>query len=336
MIVKSGLTRVVDGFPAFNETSLASFRIRYLAGEVEKVVIAEARLTQSGIPKPLYFKSWLVAQARDIQSRVSVIEVPLSQKSTNWEREIYTREYLFHHIQEHYSDFKFILSDLDEIPSIEQVIELKKSSGLFHFMTPTYYRKINWQLQDNHVYWAKGVMGDVKENVYRHAGRFERDIPNLDSTSGGHFSWFGLDNWALANKSKAAAHSELHQDFWNSQNLLRYCDYHRVDHLGRSREKGFGLFRILNPLPKGILLELSRYFPDLVDYGVGCPNRVHRFWASCKVSAYVGETTLAKLLRSKYSVDDYFARGGVKALIFVCIECIFAILGLLKRTLRRK
>ena len=56
---------VIDAFPGFNEIELAAFRINYLSESVDLVVIAEAKLTHSGIEKPLYFKNWIRDQSSD-------------------------------------------------------------------------------------------------------------------------------------------------------------------------------------------------------------------------------------------------------------------------------
>ena len=180
---------IIDSFPAFKEIELAQFRMMYLSNLVDLTIIAEARLTQSGLEKPLYFKNWLANQNEEFKSRVVIIEVPLLAASSSWEREIYTREYLFDHIKVNYPSAKFILSDLDEIPSLEQVESLRTTSGLFHFLTPTFYRKINWKLGDQHIRWSHGVMGEVALNIFPNAGRFSKQIPILKSVPGAHFSF---------------------------------------------------------------------------------------------------------------------------------------------------
>lgn len=57
----------IDAFPGFNEIDLAAFRIKFLAGVVDRVVIAECHLTQSGKTKPLYFSKWLSSCEFDLR-----------------------------------------------------------------------------------------------------------------------------------------------------------------------------------------------------------------------------------------------------------------------------
>jgi hypothetical protein len=326
---------IIDSFPAFKEIELAQFRIMYLANLVDLTIIAEARLTQSGLEKPLYFRNWLSNQTAEFKSRVIIIEVPLLEASTSWEREIYTREYLFDHIKVNYPSAKFILSDLDEIPSLEQVESLRTTSGLFHFLTPTFYRKINWQLRDQHIRWSHGVMGEVALNIFPNAGRFSKQIPILMSVPGAHFSWLGIDEGSLWEKSKAAAHSELNENFWASHDLLRYCDKYRVDHLGRGRNQGWGMFNVTNPKENGITAAAYKFFPGWADVDTEIPRIGARFWASMKVTSFVADTKLASYARKRFEPDYYFTKRKLGIGLIVAAETLMSSLSNLRIIIRR-
>ena len=313
---------IIDAFPGYNELELARFRIDYLSDLVDVTVIAEARLTQSGLEKPLYFAKWLSEQNEFIKAKVKVIEVPLLSSSTSWEREIYTREFLFSFIKENYPESRFILSDLDEIPSKDQIEKLSETSGIFHFKTPTYYRKINWQLRDQHINWSHGVMGQVELNIYPNAGRFSREIPLLQGSPGAHFSWLGIDEESLWKKSRAAAHAELNENFWSSTELLSYCDLNRVDHLGRGRNKGCGIFRITQLKGNEMSGAAFKFFPQWADTSPIIPNIGMRFWASMKVTAYVADHRMAKIVRSKILPAKYFKSKNFLVTSIVLVECL--------------
>lgn len=325
---------IIDAFPAFNELRLAEFRIHYLSKFVDRVVIAEARLTQSGQPKPLYFKDWLSSKSLDRDSKVTVIEVPLSSEWTSWEREIFTREFLFKYIHANYPDSKFILSDLDEIPSTDQLNQLARSSGLFRFWTPTYYRKVNWQLKDQHFHWSRGVMGDTYLNTYANGGRFNKSLPIIDANAGAHFSWLAFDKDSLSMKSNAAAHAELNVSFWSNPKLAQYCDIYRIDHLGRSRSKGYGLLKIVNPPQNTILSEIAKFFPELFDDGVSCPSLLRRLVASIKVTTYLGNNKIAKRVRKRFSVDTFFSCNSFKIFSFIFLELLITLIYHLRQAIK--
>ena len=326
---------VVDAFPAFNEIRLAEFRINYLSEIVDLVVIAEARLTQSGLPKPLYFRDWLEAQSIELKSRVIVIEVPLLDLETSWEREIFTREYLCSYLKREYPNSRFILSDLDEIPSIQQVKLLRDSFGIFHFHTPTFVRNVNWQLQDQHENWARGVMGETDLNDYPNGGRFIKEFPRIDSVPGAHFSWLQIDKDSVSKKLQAAAHAELNENFWASESIIRYSNYFKIDHLGRSRARGFGVLKILYPLQEGILLEISKVFPDLVDAGADTPKLARRLLASCKFSAFVGDNYFSRKVRSQFNPEYYFTHRTTLIYLITLVEVLVSTIAMTKRSIKR-
>ena len=313
---------IIDAFPGYNELELANFRIDYLSDFVDLTVIAEARLTQSGLEKPLYFTKWLSEQNSVVKEKVRVIEVPLVTSSTSWEREIYTREFLFRYIKENFSKSKFILSDLDEIPSRSQIKRLKEKNGIYHFHTPTYYRKINWQLRDQHIGWSRGVMGQIALNTYPNAGRFSKEIVNVGGDPGAHFSWLGVTDESLWEKSRAAAHAELNRNFWSSKELLDFCNLNRVDHLGRGRNKGCGVFKVIDLNSSEITVAAFNFFPPWADTTPNVPNMGMRYWASMKVTAYVGEGRLAKLTRSKFTPEYYFKSFTFIIFLIVLLETV--------------
>lgn len=327
---------VVDAFPAFNEFRLAKFRITYMSEFVKHVVIAEARFTQSGLEKPLLFREWLKKQSDDLRSKVTVIEVPLSQNWTAWEREIFTREYLFNYIKEKYANSKFILSDLDEIPSRIQLRFMIDNDGLFRFLTPTYFRKVNWQLQDDHANWSRGIFGDTSANAFPNGGRFTKSIPVISQYPGGHFSWLGIDQNSVGQKSQAAAHRELNETFWTSAELINFCDFYRIDHLGRSRSKGFGLFKILTSSSDDILSAISLEFPELLDDGTDCPPYIYRVLASIKLTSYVSNDNLAKFVRRRIDVSHFLDSNSPLILLNISRELVLTLLYQLRNYFRLK
>ena len=90
---------LIDAFPIFNEIELAEFRISYLSNLVDKVLIAESHLTNSGNDKPLYFSDWL-SKNNSFKSNVEVIYVPHTLSMESMERDIFTREYLINYLIE--------------------------------------------------------------------------------------------------------------------------------------------------------------------------------------------------------------------------------------------
>jgi hypothetical protein len=297
---------VVDAFPGFNEVELAEFRINYLRNFVERVVIVESTLTHSGNVKPLYISNWLATQPQAFKDRVEVVEVDLSNLSTSWEREIHTREYLFDYIKKEFPDSRYILSDLDEIPSVSQVVNLRNSTGTYHFHTPTSYRRLNWELSDSHANWKLGLMGEINSNDKPNAGRFFK-YPLMPGDPGMHFSYLGGGSKAISEKYSAIAHTELNVNYWKSSELFNYCDKFRIDHLGRGRNRGMGVFHVNVNSNNDVLLCARAKFPQLYDEGEDLPNILFRMLASIKVSSYVGTGLIAKVQQKLFKPSFFFS-----------------------------
>lgn len=327
MIIQKDM--VIDAFPGFNEVELAEFRISYLKDVVDKVIIVESELTHSGLSKPLYFANWLANQSQTMKDRILVINVDLSNFATSWEREIHTREFLFDYISQKYPMAKYILSDLDEIPSKSQVLNLRSCAGNFHFHTPTSYRRLNWQLSDSHTKWKLGVMGLVSENREPNAGRFTK-FPLIPGDPGAHFSYLGSGSKEISEKYIAFAHTELNKKYWTSEKLIEYCDRYRIDHLGRSRSAGSGIFKVSRDNKNDVVESARRYFPQYFDLALDLPHIFMRYIASIRVSSYVGEGRISKTQQRLIQPGVFFSSRSPLVQIGPILEGMMTILAQLK------
>ena len=251
---------LIDAFLAFDEFSLASFRIKYLSSLVDKTLIFEANKTYSGLDKPLYFEDWYLQLDNSLKNKISIVRIDLNHFSDAWGREIGSRELAMNHLRENYSKDKFILSDLDEIPSTSQVLEMLNISGLFHFKTPTFYRKLNWALRDNHSNWSRGVMGEVSKAIYPNGARFTKTLPVISENPGAHLSYLGFDAQKLEKKLISFAHTELADASIDARLIIEMSDKFGLDHLGRFYTRGYGLLRLANSHESDVLDKAQNFF----------------------------------------------------------------------------
>jgi hypothetical protein len=325
---------VIDAFPGFNEIALADFRIKYLNDWVDRVVIAESRMTHSGEPKPMYFSEWLAECEGEFGDKVTIIEVPLNELMSNWEREIFTREFLAQFLIDNFPNDFFILSDLDEIPSTDQIKRLRMSSGIFHFNTPTSYRKSNWILVDSHSSWSHGVLGEIANlRKFPNGARFSK-LPKIEGEPGGHFSYFGHDSYLMAQKYQSLAHAELNHHVWRDASLLHFCDRYRIDHLGRSRSKGFGLFKVSSNKETSIIEQISNRFPGNFDSVQDLPPRMCRIYASIRLTSYMNHGLISNFKRRILPPSIFFESSLLVFLTPPVLEIIITMLHALRRILR--
>ncbi len=278
---------IVDLFLGFNELELAEFRINYLDNLIAHVVIGESDLTHSGKQKDLYFKDWVAKLPARQREKVSVISIPLSDFADAWDREIFSREYIANYAKNRFPGHKFILSDLDEIPSRDQVSRITSQHGVFHFTTPTSYRRINWKLTDSHSRWSRGVCGDLRSLNLPNGGRFSK-LPNIGGEPGVHLSYLGLSVEQLVTKLSSFAHTEINSENFAAFDFLSFCDFYRIDHLGRVRSQGFGLLKMESPSAQDLKISLAKNLPQYFDLGDSRkPSSLRRLLASSRLSVYL-------------------------------------------------
>jgi beta-1,4-mannosyl-glycoprotein beta-1,4-N-acetylglucosaminyltransferase len=129
--------KIYDCFTYFDEKLLLEFRLNYLSNYVDKFVIAEASYTHSGSPKKLNFNINNYPKFKDRIIYVPVTQKPKglhkfnaknNNKETNTKsiingylRENFQRNQLQKGLQEANPDDFIIISDLDEIPNLENI-----------------------------------------------------------------------------------------------------------------------------------------------------------------------------------------------------------------------
>ena len=310
---------LIDCFPGFNEFELAEFRIEYLSELVDLVIIAESSLTHSGDSKDLYFAEWLDSKPI-LKNRVRVIEVHLSAASTHWEREITTRETLIKYAAKEFPNGKFILSDLDEIPSRKQVESFLKSNGCFHYITPSTYRFANWHLLDGHSSWKLGVMGDASIADLPNGGRKEKLAVLKAPDEGLHFSYLRHDAAKLEFKLRSFAHQELNFPEMYSPSTLQFADFYQIDHLGRFQRRGKGLLKTQskNEL-SAIQAEALKFEPSWFNFNSPLVSTSQRKFASLIITTIAMNKRHAGILFTKFILGNNksFLNSSIAYLLLV-------------------
>jgi hypothetical protein len=141
-----------------------------------------------------------------------------------------------------------------------------------------------------------------------------------------HFSYLGSGSKAISEKYKAFAHTELNMEYWKSTELMSYCDKFRIDHLGRSRSRGAGVFSVNLNSNNDVLLNAKIKFPEFFDEGRDLPNYLSRLMASIKVTSYVGNGLVAKLQQKVFKPSYFFSSTSPLVQIGPFIELLITII----------
>jgi beta-1,4-mannosyl-glycoprotein beta-1,4-N-acetylglucosaminyltransferase len=258
--------KIFDSFLFFQELDLLEIRLRYLNDSVDYFIILESSRTFTGIEKGflfernikrfekysnkiLYFKldnsmtsysslkKYLINSKNEVDKKiVTFLESHNHYPKNNfhWVTEAYNREAL-HHMYAQYikEDDILMLSDLDEIPSLDFVNAIKKkittnNSSIFYVAGQIELKYFINLMSPDH--WYGTLAGR-----YRHISKFSLNILRLDSKTkrqfvskikiknqGFHFSGCGGEKLLLS-KIESGGHQELNFRFMKKNMFKRIC-----------------------------------------------------------------------------------------------------------------
>ena len=324
----------IDAFLGFNEVQLAKFRIDYLSEFIDRTIVLESKLTHSGIQKPLFFKEWIRTEM-NLNEKVEIIEVDLSQIEGVWQRERFSRRYLYEYIISKYPNSRFILSDCDEIPSKEQMKELQTKDTYMKFSTITYFRRANFRVAGGrNENWNRGIYGLTSLPQIADGGRFTKLPTSFSHSPGGHFSYLNYSHDHIQVKIESFGHQELNYETIKSADFVKFCDKYSLNHIGGARTSGFGLLHVsriedLTPIQKS----LYEFEPTFFDFRRTNSHLAHRILGSLVVSTIFNDQ------RSRRVVFDFFVMRKKNHVIWpifaVLIETLKVLLCQIRRFLLR-
>lgn len=142
---------IYDCFSFFNELDLLEIRLNVLRDVVDRFVLVEAGETHAGKPKPFYFEEnrGRFSEFLDRIEYVKVEKFPEGCK-TAWWRENIQRNAIAEGLKGAKDDDTIIISDLDEIPRPEKIVEWVGTPGVKRFLQKYYafylnYLNVRWR-----------------------------------------------------------------------------------------------------------------------------------------------------------------------------------------------
>jgi len=203
---------IYDIFPFFNELDLLEIRLNSLAPYVDKFVLCEMDITHSGKSKRFYFD-----ENKDRFKDFPITHIMTSDdgrykpepgklSGDAWRLEHYQRECLMQGLIGCNDDDMVLLSDLDEIPNLE---EWSGQEGAFK--QKTYYYYLNCF---TNTYLWKGTQAIRYDNIktLNHLRNNRNRRPHIPLSDGGwHFSTIGNAD-QIRYKIESFAHTELDTD----------------------------------------------------------------------------------------------------------------------------
>jgi hypothetical protein len=244
----------------------------------------------------MQFTKWLSEKNGNLPN-VEILKVDIANFKDSWEREVSSREQLIRYAARKFPKARFILSDLDEIPSHSQISKFLDSRGNFNFVTPTYFRFANWKVQDEeHSEWRRGIIGDESLSRLRNGGRNSKLPLLLDCEPGLHFSYGVRSKYSVREKLRSFAHQELNFHELVSSSTLAYADLYQIDHLGRFRRKKRGILKVVDSSHLSDLQKcLKESNPEFFSFSRTKKNLLQRLVASMILTEMVTVPAKRKL-----------------------------------------
>jgi len=142
--------KIYDCFSYLDEDLLLDLRLNILNDHVDYFVIVEGNKTWQNNPKKFKFKLDNFKKFKDKIIYIPVSDLPDGQNP--YLRENYQRNSILRGLKDSNDDDFIMISDLDEIPNPEQLINFKKELRYAVFKQMHFYYKLNLQSQKN-PYW---------------------------------------------------------------------------------------------------------------------------------------------------------------------------------------
>lgn len=227
-----------------DELNLAAFRRQYYQDLVDHHYFFEANLTHSGTPKPLHLaESQLFASVPN----VTVVRIPIPSQvqkvDSRWAIEEYSRDWAMWFVARRHPDDLIVLSDIDEIPSIDQLAfanGLNPSKRILSLPLVVSHRRVNWKSSE---YW-----GAAKAFIGRNASPGIRFYPAKRGlgVAGAHLKYMGFRQPEIRRKHADFAHDEFDSVIGTSPEVVEICDAYRLAYPPRLGGTGrIGLLTVL-------------------------------------------------------------------------------------------
>ena len=264
--------KLFDCFMYNNEDLLLDLRLNVLDKFVDQFVIIESQFDHQGNKKELNFKFENFLKFKNKIKYIILSNFP--KKLNSWQRENYNRNFIINGLEDATPDDYIMISDLDEIPKIEDRNIFKKKKYTVFTQKMFYYRfnlhnitEPNWlgtracKKKDlKSPQWIRNQK--IKQYpIWRIKKYIQKLRWNIIEEGGWHFS-FVMNNADIKRKIESFAHSEFNKpEFVNIFNIERNINL-RKDLFGRS----FTFVKINDEkeLPKYLVLNKEKYTGLLV------------------------------------------------------------------------
>ena len=232
------MNKIFDCFMFNNEEKLLEIRLNVLNKFVDHFVIIESEETHSGNKKKITFEIDKYSKFKEkiIYKKINSFPIGL----TSWQKENYQRNYIANCLNQANGDDIVMISDLDEIPNLENVNLNNYNEKIIVFNQRLFFYKMNFGANAANWHgtracqkkflkspqWLRNLKTHKKYMFYRldkllFSKNYERSFKIINN-GGWHFTWLG-DLEFIKNKLRSFAHTELNNPVIINDNYIKEC-----------------------------------------------------------------------------------------------------------------
>ena len=223
-----------------NEDLILDVRLNTLSDYVSRFVIVEANKDHQGKEKKLNFN---INNFQKFKNKITYLVIDDFPKNlTNWQRENYQRNFISNGINNAKEDDYIIISDVDEIPNLEN-LDSVKNNRYSVFEQKMHYYKFNLLNTTNPNWYGSRIC----KKKYLKSPQWLRDQKikkkfffnfmkinwNVIENGGWHFS-FLLNPDEIKNKIESFAHSEFNNSKFNNIDKIKSSIKNNIDLFDRN------------------------------------------------------------------------------------------------------
>ena len=230
--------KIFDCFMFNNEEQLLEIRLNILNKFVDYFVIIESEETHSGNKKIAKFQA---DKYPEFKKKIIYKKINNFPPNLNpWQKENYQRNYITTCLNEAKEDDFILVSDVDEIPNLENIDLNSFSEKVIVFNQRFFCYKLNFGTKQpiwhgtrgckkkflKTPQWLRNLKTHKKYKLYRldkllFSKNYEKNFKVINN-GGWHFTWLGNLEF-IKNKLKSFAHTELDNPLVNNDDYIKKC-----------------------------------------------------------------------------------------------------------------
>jgi beta-1,4-mannosyl-glycoprotein beta-1,4-N-acetylglucosaminyltransferase len=231
---------IFDAFPLNNELDLLELRLSKLYDIVDRFVIVEAKLTHGNKPKELNFNNNLKRFEKYLNKiTYIVVEEWDFPSKDSWSIERHQRDSILRGLNGCKGNDIILVSDLDEIPSVEAIKNYKPEDGIMSLSMDLYYYNKNTKAVDK---WNEAKIAPYRLVREKTPCGVRYTQAPLIPNGGEHLSYFGSGDIEqvidkIIKKIEDTAHQEYNKPEFKNRDRIRKSIEDGTDIFGRPQIK---------------------------------------------------------------------------------------------------